>query len=609
MKRPRRNRPAPAPSTPAVAPPAPRRPWWPHAVALAVVLAVNLLLYARTLHLGFFSLDDPYYVVNNDGITPLNLANLKLMWSTPYFANYSPMHLLSYAVDVALAGGKSAFALHLSNVIWSVAVAGLVYLLAYTVRAELVTAALAALLFVVHPAHVEVVAWISSRKDLVATAFATLAMTCYLLYRRRASPTWYLACVSAFLLASAGKQSVVLLPAVLWLWDFLVEKRRSWTMFADKLPFGLVALFFAWRTAGSQPDTLMPHSLFRLSGILLHDLWLLTGLGDYVLYRRGFETGPAVGLLALAVPALAVLVVALPWLLRRWLHPVLPALAYGVLIHLVPPMVLSFFTPVADRYLFLASVPLCILLACGVGDLPWPRWRRSIGLVLGGAVCLLWAGKTWSYVSEWRDPRSVWFAAAAKSDVPEVCEYLGAVYQDAGDRVDVFVQTGQGLAVNDELPLARALLGDTSALQGLTREWQDPPAVRPATAAYRDRLWTLAWSAFEDAVARLGTLNTPKLFLRRGKLLVGRGQAAEAIPELQRGLQLARTHTYERLRQEDGTVIARALGIAYWSLGRYRDALPYFEEALRVQRASGQVWSPALESELAKLRGLAQASP
>ena len=204
--------------------------WWTHVLVVLGLLLANLALYHGTIGLGFLSVDDPDYVQNNPYIERFSAANLKHILTTPYSANYAPLNLLSYALDVALAKGKSAAAIHLSNVLWHGWVVCTVYLLAFIIRPRILHAAAAALLFLLHPAHVEVVAWISSRKDLVATSSAALSMAAYLVYRRwsRRRSWWYAGSVLAFLLASAGKQSVLLLPAVMLVWDFLVERRRNW---------------------------------------------------------------------------------------------------------------------------------------------------------------------------------------------------------------------------------------------------------------------------------------------------------------------------------------------------------------------------------------------
>ena len=128
---------------------------------------------------------------------------------------------------------------------------------------------------------------ISSRKDLVATGFAGLSMSAYLRYRRqgRGWGWWYAGAVVAFLLASAGKQSVLLLPAVMLVWDVLVDKRRSWQMLADKVPLGLITLFFGWMTWHAQPSTGQTLNPLVMAVSEFTNLWLLTGLGQYVLYR------------------------------------------------------------------------------------------------------------------------------------------------------------------------------------------------------------------------------------------------------------------------------------------------------------------------------------
>src|SRR5436190_16915886 len=183
----RRKKPIPKPASRQLPGPTEHRSlFWLHGVVLLVLLVGNLALYYRTTRLDFLSVDDPDYVQNNPYIESFSANNLEHILTTPYAANYAPVNLLSYSVDVAVGKGKKASLIHLSSALWHGFVCCMVYALAFTIRGEILFAAGAALLFALHPAHVEAVAWISSRKDLVATAFAVPAMTFYLVWRRNA---------------------------------------------------------------------------------------------------------------------------------------------------------------------------------------------------------------------------------------------------------------------------------------------------------------------------------------------------------------------------------------------------------------------------------------
>src|SRR5262249_16761662 len=155
------------------------------------------------------AVDDPQYVVDNPWIRGIVFENLRHILSKPYFANYSPVHLLSYSFDYVFAG-LNAFVFHLSSNIWGGVVAGFVFLLSFSLTGSGLVAVAGAALFIVHPAHVEAIAWISSRKDLVAAAFALPSMFAYLRYRQGGSAArrWYVASVLLFFFAVAGKLSV-----------------------------------------------------------------------------------------------------------------------------------------------------------------------------------------------------------------------------------------------------------------------------------------------------------------------------------------------------------------------------------------------------------------
>ena len=153
--------------------------WQLNSGIVLLCIVATAVLYVGDLHLGFFRVDDQQDVVSNPWIQGITWKHLAQILFSPYYLNYSPLHLLSYALDHAV-GGLNAYAFHLSSNLWAGVVAGFVYLVALALTQQRITAIVAALLFVVHPTHVEAVAWISSRKDLVAAAFVLFCVLAYL---------------------------------------------------------------------------------------------------------------------------------------------------------------------------------------------------------------------------------------------------------------------------------------------------------------------------------------------------------------------------------------------------------------------------------------------
>src|SRR5436190_15336426 len=160
--------------------------WQTNTITFLLLVMATLVLYIGDLRLGFFAVDDPQYVVDNPWIRGITFENLRHILTTPYFANYSPLHLFSYILDYVFAG-PNAFAFHLSSNLWGGLVAGFVFLVALALTGSRLVAIAAAVLFIVHPTHVEAITWISSRKDLVAAAFASPSLLAYLRYRQGGS--------------------------------------------------------------------------------------------------------------------------------------------------------------------------------------------------------------------------------------------------------------------------------------------------------------------------------------------------------------------------------------------------------------------------------------
>ena len=577
--------------------------WQLNALIFVALMIVTLALYAGDLRLGFFKIDDQQYVVNNPWIRGVTIVNLSHVLTTPYFVNYSPLHLLSYMLDYALAG-LNAFAFHLSSNIWAGLVAGFAFLVALALTGRRAVAIAAAALFVVHPAHVEAIAWISSRKDLVAAAFALPSLLAYLRYREDGATAkrWYLISVLLFLFAVAGKLSVATFPAVFLAHDLFVERRPLTRSLLDKVPFLVAAGIIALVVASAQPSTGVHPSPYGLLAALVQNLWLLTGFGAYVIYRTPFgSTGLLLQFISFAI-LIAIFVA--PLLIGRR-APLATVLIYWILFTLIPSQVLSFAYPVADRYLFFPSVAAAILIAWGVMTLGERLGRQGL---IGAVIFLvvvgsMWARTTIAYVSEWRDPRSVWYAASAKSSDSLVSYNLGWHYLD--------ISAGLGKSARKPRPsqadlrrLASAVWKSDSRLPALLSEWSQGQRGGPIEMEFQHYLRTLAQQGFDSALSAKGRHILPDLYLRRGLLLLDQDDLQGARAEFLAAVDEAKRSSFTEGRQEVLVNSYNNLGIVAWRQTNYSEALRWLRLAEDEQTRSGGNWLPDLTANRKRLEAI-----
>jgi hypothetical protein len=459
-------------------------------------------------------------------------------------------------------------------------------------------------LFVAHPAHVEAIVWISSRKDLVAATFALLAMLTWLQHRKHGQKgtRWYIASIVFFILAAGGKLSVVVLPVIFLAFDYLIEGRRGVSLFLDKIPFAAAGLLFVLPTMVAQPPTRHPFDVYELAYGFSQNAWLLTGLGDYVIYRVPPGAAEGVGLGHVLFLG-GILVV--PFILRRDIPELGLTLFCWIVLSLIPSQILSFVHPVSDRYLYFSSVAVAVLLAWGLLTVG-RRWRKLGGVSAGVivvAVALFWSYKTWAYVQEWRDPRSVWYAATTKSDDPNVYQYLGTHYQDTSDFLTQRLRAS-GPARDNTYRLAQLAWKGDSRLDQLLDEWDSGSYSGPVSLAFRASLREMAWEAFEQALARKRGRVLPNLYYRRAKLQFDLRNMEEARQEFRMAYEESRKHTYEGARQEMAVRCLYALGAIEERLGNYDEALRLFTIAQQEQQKVRKTWVPNIDSQIEKLRKL-----
>ncbi len=214
-------------------------------LAVAVLVLLVLVVYFQASSFQFINLDDQFYVYENPHVLAgLNWNTIKWSFTAFYAGNWHPLTWLSLAADVSIFGA-SAGMIHVMNVVFHLINTVLAYFVFYRMTGRYWPAVAIAALFAVHPAHVESVAWISERKDVLCTMFWLLAMWSYFLWYRSGSKLWtryYFITLILFVLGLMSKPMIVTLPFVFLLCDIwplgrLRSGKDLGRMLLEKIPF------------------------------------------------------------------------------------------------------------------------------------------------------------------------------------------------------------------------------------------------------------------------------------------------------------------------------------------------------------------------------------
>ncbi|MHC4194038.1 MAG: glycosyltransferase family 39 protein [Planctomycetota bacterium] len=191
---------------------------WVPLIYLTLVLA-TLAVYWQVHNYGFVNYDDPAYVSENQNIkSGITWDSIKWALTAGYAANWHPLTWLSHMLDWQLFG-TDAGGHHLTNLFLHIANSLLLFTVLKRMTSALWPSAFVAALFALHPLHVESVAWITERKDVLSTFFWMLTVAAYLRYVERPSLGRYLLTLSLFALGLMAKPMLVTLPFVLLLLD------------------------------------------------------------------------------------------------------------------------------------------------------------------------------------------------------------------------------------------------------------------------------------------------------------------------------------------------------------------------------------------------------
>ena len=577
--------------------------WIYAGLAVAIFLA-----YLPDRNFGFVNLDDPDYVSSNahvrHGITRDGIA-----WAltSTEAANWFPVTRLSHMLDVEVFGLDAGWH-HLVNVLLHAVATLLLFAFLYRATSARWPSAMVAMLFALHPLHVESVAWIAERKDTLAAVFWFLTLWAYVRYCEKPGGGRYLLVLVSFCLGLMSKPMLVTLPFVLLLVDFWPLRRPL--LLREKIPFFVLAAVSAAVTyvvqAGSGAvDALRIPIALRLENALIScfiyiaKMFWPSRLAVFYPYPVEIPLWQA-GAAAAAILGISTLVLRL---LRT--HPYLAVGWFWYLGTLVPVIGLIQVGSQAraDRYTYLPMVGLSIMLAWGLLEVP----RRKVAIFGAAAVCLACAVVCQAQLQYWRNSETLFrhaldvtsgnylahhnlgVAMADEQRFPEAIEQYQAALQIAPGAANVQTDFGSALAKSGRIPeaiahyrAALAILPDSPITHNdlANALAANPGSVPEAIAEYQTALRLKP--DYEEA---------------RNNLAKVQSQAQSNAAEMQYnlGVDLARTgkpeaaiaHFEEALRLKPDYVDAHNnLGVVLAGAGRVEEAISHFETALRIDPTS-----------------------
>ena len=218
-------------------------------IPLIIILIFTALVYARTLQNGILNWDDQTLITENSDIKSISIHNMKEIFTSYYIGMYHPLVTLSFAVEYHFFG-LNPLVYHATNVLFHLANVVLVFYFVFLLSQRREIAIIAASLFALHPMHVESVAWITERKDVVYAFFYLCALIFYLRFLQNGKAKNYWILCLCFVLSLLSKTTAITFSFILFLIDFYYRREFTVHTFLEKLPlltlslvFGLIALY------------------------------------------------------------------------------------------------------------------------------------------------------------------------------------------------------------------------------------------------------------------------------------------------------------------------------------------------------------------------------
>lgn len=575
------------------------RPGIADIAVVAAVWAVTVAVFGPVASFEFLHYDDNAYITENPRVLEgLSGRAFETAFLMGHNSSWQPLAILSHMADITLFG-RDAGKHHLVNLLFHLANTALLYGLVLRLGGWRTGAVLVAGLFALHPLHVEPVAWISSRKDVLSGFFLFLTLFAYLGYVGKPNAARYTLAGVLFVLGFLSKPMLVTLPFVLLLLDYwplnrIHDRRAVRRVVVEKLPLfalsalGIIATLYFQNQGGAVKSVeaypwpaRLTGSILAYGGHLAKTVWP-HAMAPY--YPHPGADAPLVPVLASAAALGAITAAALltaksrPYLAVGWLWFVGMLLPVSGLVQFGSHLG-------ADRYTYLPHVGLFMAIVWLVQDLasPSPALQRAAavaGLAVVGAFSLVSARQ----VMYWRNDATL-FAHAIEVTRPTPLAHtkLGFGLQAQG-RLDEALEHFEAALELDpkyiyalnNLAAAHAAKGEArKAREYLERALEADPTNPKALAGMAQLAFDEGNFAEAERLAGQALVREPYDVGARfvlGRIRANEARFVEAIEHYRAALVLA---------PEDPATLIN-LGNAIARQGRPAEAVPYLEKAVRI---------------------------
>lgn len=454
---------------------------------LTAILLLTAIAFWPVLKNGFTNWDDPTYLENNPLIRELSASNIKRIFTEVYFANYQPLHILSYAIEYHFfqlnPTGYHAVSLimHLINVI-------LVFIFVTRLSSNSTIALITCLLFAVNPLRVESVAWAAERKDLLYAMFFFASLIYYLNYinpkhlkgEEGSTNYGYLAITFLFFVLSVfSKAMAVSLVPVLFLIDFYVGRKFSLKLILEKIPFFILAVVMGMvsvkaSAAEGSIDTNKSFSfidrVFFASDNLLQYMWkslVPINLSAFYQYPDKVTIGYYIsGLIAMAFAAFAFLS------LKKGKDFFFSIAFFVVTVFLVLMLIPVGPTIFSERYSYIPSVALFFFLSSIILKAVQNNQQyKSIAMATVSIYAFVFSYYTYQRCLIWKDSVTLWTNVLQQfPKAPHALNNRGDAYFNLHQLEPALTDFNAALAVNHEYVQALYNRGNVYGQTGKAKE-------------------------------------------------------------------------------------------------------------------------------------------